>query len=102
MKNNQTTREEGLELIAAWKSSGKTSREFCEEREISYHRLQYWHGVYKKVNGQEVVRKAEKAFIPVEVDGEVASPVVEILTPGGYRIKWYGAVRLSEVIQGVD
>jgi hypothetical protein len=64
--------------------------------------LQYWHGVYKKVNGQEVVHKVEKGFIPVEVDGEGASPVVEIHTPGGYRIKWYGAVRLSEVIQGVD
>lgn len=96
------TRQEGLELISAWKSSGKSSREFCEERDITYHRLQYWHGVYKKVNGQELGQKAEKRFIPIEVGGEGCNPIVEIHTPGGYRIRWYGAVRLTEVIQGVQ
>jgi len=101
MKKDQMTRPEGLELISAWKLSRKTSREFCDERDIPYHRLLYWHKVYKKVNGEELGQKLEKGFTPIEVDNEVGNPMVEIYTPGGYRIRWYGAVRLTEVIQGV-
>ena len=98
MKKSQTTREDGLAMIASWKSSGKSCREFCSEQNISYHRLQYWHGVYNRIKSSEAY-KGQNRFIPISVQTEnMISPGIEIHTPGGYSIKLYQSVDLKTLI----
>ena len=99
MKKIQTSRSEGLAMISSWKSSGKTSRQYCEEQNITYHRLQYWHGVYKRQQGGDASRVGQTKFIPITVNAEDSSkPVLEIRTPSGYSIRIFDAVSLSELI----
>jgi len=99
MKKIQTSRSEGLAMISSWKSSGKTSREFCEEQNISYHRLQYWHGVYKRNQAGNVSRIGQSKFIPISIKTEDSSmPGLEIRTPSGYSIRVFDSVSLAELI----
>lgn len=98
MKKVQTSKAEGLAMIDKWKSSGKSSREFCEEQNLTYHRLQYWHGVYNRVKISEN-QKGENKFIPISIQrGNVTSPGIEINTPGGYTIKLYNPVDLKSLL----
>lgn len=98
MKKAQTSREEGLAMIANWKSSGKSCREFCSEQSITYHRLQYWHGVYNLIKSGER-QKGPNKFIPISVHTKnMTSPGIEIHTPGGYSIKFYQLVDLKTLI----
>ncbi|MDZ4709354.1 MAG: hypothetical protein SH818_13230 [Saprospiraceae bacterium] len=99
MNKLQTTREEGLAIIASWKSSGKTSREFCEEQNIAYHRLQYWHGVYKREQGGSKFKTTTAKFIPIILKSEDSGiPGLEIHTPTGYSVKVFQTVNLTELI----
>lgn len=99
MKKEQTSRSEGLAMISSWKSSGKTSKEFCEEQNITYHRLQYWHSVYKRQQTGGVSNQDQKKFIPITIKGEnSARPRLEIQTPSGYSVRVFETVSLSELI----
>ena len=99
MKKEQTSRSSGLAMISSWKSSGKTSREFCEEQNITYHRLQYWHGVYKREQAGGGARVGQPKFIPITLKAEDSSrPRLEIRTPSGYSVSVFEAVSLAELI----
>ncbi len=98
MKKAQTSREEGMAMISNWKTSGKSYQEFCLEQSIPYHRLRYWHGVYNRIKSGEG-KKGHNKFIPISVLARhIASPGIEIQTPGGYSIKLYQSVDLKALI----
>lgn len=99
MKKEQTIRADGLAMISSWKSSGKSSREFCEEQNITYHRLQYWHGVYKRELAGGVARAGQPKFIPITIKAEDSMrPRLEIRTPSGYSVRVFEALSLAELI----
>ncbi len=66
MKKAQTSREQGMAMISNWKISGMNCREFCSEQSIPYHRLQYWLGVYNRIESGEG-KKGHNKFIPVSI-----------------------------------
>jgi len=99
MKKSQTTREDGLAMVSLWKSSGKSIREFCEEQNTTYHRLHYWHGVYKRAQGGERPKPDKNKFIPITLkSGDPTIPSLEIRTPAGYSIIVFQSVNLTELI----
>lgn len=99
MKKSPTTREDGMAMISLWKSSGKSIREFCEEQNIAYHRLHYWHGVYKRDQAGEGPKTGRTKFIPITLkSGDPTMPRIEILTPAGYSIKVFQTMNLTELI----
>ena len=99
MKKAQTSRSEGLAMISSWKSSGKSSREFCEEQNITYHRLQYWHGVYKREQGGGLSDVSKQKFVPITIKSEDLGKVrLEIRTPSGYSVRLFEGLSLAELI----
>jgi hypothetical protein len=47
-------------LIKIWKASGKTQKEFCQEKDLVYHKFHYW---FRKFNNQTVEsRKTHLSF----------------------------------------
>ena len=80
-------------LIEVWKKSGKTQREFCQEKDIAYSKFQYW---MKKYSEQSSLGKDPGGFVPVVVNNEPkSSAVMELVFPDGRKLVFHQAVEVS-------
>ena len=96
MQKVQLSREQGLALIQKWKASGQSIKEFCNEQSIPAHRLNYW-----KKKCSEVSTRVEGAskFLAIDLQTTTGSPQYEIQTPGGYLVKVYMNIGISELMR---
>ena len=100
MTKIQLSRASGLNLISTWKSSGKSRKEYSQEHNIPYHRLNYWERVFNKEQRHSNKPPNKNKFIPIEVkEGNIHQAGIEIKTPNGYSIKMFGAISLKALIQ---
>lgn len=100
MAKIQITRATGLNLISAWKSSGKSRKEYCEEENIPYHRLTYWERVFNKEQSHSNRPPKGNKFIPIKInEGNLHQSGIEIKTPSGYSIKLFETISLNALIQ---
>jgi hypothetical protein len=81
-------------LIEVWKSSGKTQKEFCQEKDIAYAKFHYW---FKKYNEQQV-QQGQSSFTQVIVNKNFPSSSlqgIEIIYPDGRRLIFHQSVEAS-------
>ena len=94
MKSNDLTlRQLMFSLIEVWKKSGKTQREFCQEKDIAYSKFQYW---MKKYGEQSNLVRDPGGFVPVVVNNEPkSSAMMELVFPDGRKLVFHQAVEVS-------
>src|SRR5690606_2023326 len=84
-----TLRQLMFSLIEVWKESGKTQREFCQEKDIAYSKFQYW---MKKYSEQSSLGKDPGGLVPVVVNNEPkSSAVMELDFPDGRKLVFHQA-----------
>lgn len=82
-----TTQQLMFSLIELWKGSGKTQKEFCQEKDLAYHKFYYW---FKKYNAEN--RPADDSpFISIPM-GSAADSGLEIVYPDGRRLIFHQGV----------
>jgi hypothetical protein len=86
--SDKTTRQLMFSLIEVWKSSGKTQKEFCQEKELAYHKFYYW---LKKYNDQHQQAADESPFLSLSVQSTKSSNL-EIVYPDGRRLIFHQQV----------
>lgn len=78
-----------LRHVKDWQHSGLSQIGYCQEQGISFSKFNYW------------VRKARPStispsgFVSIQVENSVlrsAQPVMELISPGGIRLNFYGAI----------
>lgn len=90
--NDLTLRQLMFSLIEVWKKSGKTQREFCQERDIAYSKFQYWMKKYSDLSTID----AGRDFVPVAVEDEPkVGGALELVFPDGKRLVFHHAVDVS-------
>lgn len=92
MRSSDTTLQQLMfSLIQVWQKSGMTQREFCEKKDITYGKFQYWMKRY-----DEAGHAPERAsnFLPVHVKKEIPaqSGSLEIVYPDGRRLVFHQEV----------
>ena len=95
---SQTSRKEGISLVDEWRSSGLSSTEYCKQSGIPVHRLYYWRTAIKKEKDSD--ESSSNKFIPIKLSNKTnssSSPTVEVVTPSGCTIKFYGEVNWHEI-----
>ena len=88
---DQTLQQLMFSLIEVWKKSGKTQKEFCQEKDIAYHKFHYW---FKKYNGGQS-QTSEPTFMQVEVNRNTSSRGIEVIYPDGRRLIFHQGVEAS-------
>jgi transposase-like protein len=103
------------ELVAKWRASGLSVREFSRRQEVSASCMYRWIGGRRTTGGQRTsssppkMRRrtgAEAAFTSVEVvDAGGRGPTITVSTPGGHTVtvegEWVSAEVVKMVLEGV-
>ena len=72
-------------LVAQWRKSGESGASFARRHQIPAWTFWYWQ---RKLSGTAAVTPAPvPTFVPVQVKGERAEPVMEIMLSGGERLE---------------
>jgi hypothetical protein len=73
------------ELVAQWRASGLSAREFCSLRQVTEASFYSWRRELQRRDGQ---RDATPAFVPVRIVAATASAAaaVEVRCPSGHVV----------------
>lgn len=78
-------------MIASWKQSGLSQKDYCEQNQIRYHVFHYWYKRYRdKGSGS-----SEASFIPLIVKAPLSDTScwnIEVIFADGKRILFHQAV----------
>lgn len=80
-------------MIASWKQSGLSQKDYCEQNQIRYHVFHYWYKCYR--DEQSVSKEVEPAFVPLNIKpslSDAACTNIEVILPDGKRILFHQAV----------
>ena len=93
MGKPRRTAEQMFPLIALYEERTQTAAAFCAERGISYTQLVYWRRKYR--------REAMAAGSFVEIGSPAAGEQVqvEVMYPGGMRVRFFAPVSASVLAQ---
>lgn len=81
MQNKKEIREQMMEMIEAWQSSGLKQREYCTIHKVAYHVFHYWYSVYRS-------KKADTgSFLPVKVTSTVSKEQITIVGVSGIKVQ---------------
>lgn len=98
------TASQWKELVADWRSSGKSRWQYAQEHELKPSTLGYW-AKRLRAESEDTHRgtrseRSGAAFVPVRVVSEAesgAKSLVEVTTPNGTVIRLRGAAEASTV-----
>lgn len=82
-------------LIAVWRESGKTQRDFCKEKDLAYSKFQYWLRRYKEHDPSTSDPSTTRSgFVPVKVNDQVIQRTggLELVYPDGRRLIFHQEV----------
>ncbi len=79
--------QEMLAHVAAWKSSGKRRKRYCEEHGLNLHTMAYWCAKVGRVD-------APSGFAPVEL---IAGGGIEVCYPSGVRLLLPAGIPMAQV-----
>lgn len=88
---DMTTQQLMFSLIEVWKHSGKSQKDFCQEKDLAYHKFHYW---FKKYNEQNGDAASHSPFVAVSMQG-ASSGKLEIVYPDGRRLIFHQPVDAS-------
>ncbi|EOR93043.1 hypothetical protein ADIARSV_3799 [Arcticibacter svalbardensis MN12-7] len=87
---NQGLQSEMLRHVNDWQHSGLSQIGYCQEKGISFSKFNYW---VRKARPSE---KSTQGFLAIKVETNAAQrsvhPVMELISPRGIRLNFYGAV----------
>src|SRR5690606_11002260 len=92
MRSPDTTLQQLMfSLIEVWQKSGMTQREFCEKKDITYAKFQYW---MKRYGAAGYPEEPTSSFLPVHVKRDVPAAVgsLEVFYPDGRRVVFHQEV----------
>ena len=79
--------QEMLAHVAAWKSSGKRRKSYCEEQGLNPHTMAYWCAKAR-------IAEVPSGFAPVEL---VAGGGIEVCYPNGVRLVLPAGMPMAQV-----
>ncbi|MCH7401205.1 IS66 family insertion sequence element accessory protein TnpA [Belliella kenyensis] len=80
-------REEMLELIAEFKTSGLSQRAFCDSKGFTLHNFNYW---YRKLKREELSESGDVSrFLKVDISNldNPSLSIIELEYPNGVKLK---------------
>ncbi len=73
--------------VKAWKASGETQRNYCQQHQLKPHRLAYWNQALKP-RSETTSTPVANGFLPVHVNSPaVQSQGLSIRFPSGVRVE---------------
>ena len=88
-QTDMTTQQLMFSLIEVWKSSGKTQKEFCQEKDLAYHKFHYW---FKKYKGQAQQASDGSPFMSISMRPALGAGKLEIVYPDGRKVIFHQQV----------
>ena len=85
---DMTTQQLMFSLIEVWKSSGKTQKAFCQEKDLAYHKFHYW---FRKYNGLNQQSSEQSPFVSIPMPTSNTGKL-EIVYPNGRRLVFHQLV----------
>ena len=67
--DSQNKQQLWSDRIAAWKKSGLSQKQYCDQHQFTYSTFIYWRGRLKRMNGDDI-DSGKVNFLPVEVKQE--------------------------------
>jgi len=92
---------EWMERLGDYRASGLTMRAWCEERQVSFHKLRYWLRTTKR---KESVPAATASFVPLTLSEAAATGASLVVRVGEARIELepgFNAELLRDVVQAL-
>ncbi len=91
MARLRRTAEEMFPLVQQYERRTQTAPAFCAEHGISYAQLLYWRGKYRRENAEA----DGQAFVEISRPAASEAAQVEVMYPGGMRVRFYAPVSAS-------
>lgn len=88
----QVTQQLMFSLIEVWKGSGKTQREFCQEKDLAHHKFYYWSKKYNRFSSQGSEAPSFKRLAAPVAMGQGPT---EVHYPDGRKLVFHGPVEPS-------
>jgi transposase-like protein len=85
--------------VAAWERSGLSRRVWCDRHGVNVHTLDYWRRRLPAGLRRRAGRDAGPGLIPLSVTGAAE---IEILLPGGVRLRVPTGADVGQVVQWVQ
>lgn len=95
MRSSGQDGQSKMNLIAEWKASGLSQKEFYQQRNIPAHVFYYWHKCYRDHFNKAQGRSSSTAGDFVELSASLgcsATASVEVHLPNGVRVVFNGSV----------
>ena len=83
MRLTGTDRQAKINMIAQWKQSGLSQKEFYQQQNIPAHVFYYWHKCYRDQHHQPLLKSSGR-FIKLMSPSSAAN--IELQLPNGTRI----------------
>lgn len=92
MQYDGKVQEQMLELVASWKDSGISQKEYCEQHHIRYHVFHYWYRRYR----EHQTPSDNARFVPLTLqhtsEYQSGPGAIELLLPDGKRLRFHQPV----------
>ncbi len=92
MQYDEQTQQQMFAMIASWKQSGLSQKQYCEQNNIRYYVFHYW---YKRYRDEQTVVN-DTRFVPLTVKPAAShndcTAQIELLTADGKRILFHQPV----------
>ena len=92
MQYDEQTQQQMFAMIASWKQSGLSQKQYCEQNNIRYYVFHYW---YKRYRDQQTPLK-DAGFVALNVKASArfngGGAGIELLLADGKRILFHTAV----------
>ena len=93
MQYGKNSQEQMFAMIASWKQSGLSQKDYCEQNQIHYHVFHYWYKRYR--DGRLVSKETDPGFVPLNIKpslSDTSCTNIEVILPDGKRILFHQAV----------
>lgn len=93
--NDQTTQQLMFSLIEVWKGTSIKAQEFCKQKDLDYHKFQYWFRKYRAMHSED--KTDTKFFKQVKLKALVQTPAsaIELVYPDGRKLIFHQPVDAS-------
>lgn len=92
MQYDEHTQQQMFAMIASWKQSGLSQKQYCEQNNIRYYVFHYWYKRYR----DGTTTAMSKDFVPLNVQPSPSlhpgGAHIELLLADGKRILFHQAV----------
>ena len=92
MQYDEQTQTQMFAMVASWKQSGLSQKQYCEQNNIRYYVFHYWYKRYKDIQAPE----KDAGFVALNVKPSLSSDScnagIELLLPDGKRILFHQPV----------